>query len=79
MVDKALDHTAKALASLSHGGKDAGPSKGFQTLIKLIGESKTKHVRNYVHDCVSFYIGVLSYKAASYSEPEQLADFAFVY
>ncbi len=46
-MEKAIDSTAKALASLSHGSKDPGPSKGFQTLIKLIGESKTKHVRNW--------------------------------
>lgn len=44
-MEKAIDSTAKALASLAH--KDSAPSKGFQTLIKLIGESKTKHVRNY--------------------------------
>lgn len=46
-MDKAIDTTAKALASLSHhvgSAKDQGPSKGFQTLIKMIGEAKTKHV-----------------------------------
>ncbi len=47
-MEKAIDSTAKALASLGHGSKDPGPSKGFQTLIKLIGESKTKHVRTNV-------------------------------
>ena len=46
MVDKALDSTAKVLAGLAqHSSKDSGPSKGFQALIKSIGESKTKHVR----------------------------------
>ena len=46
-MDKAIDTTAKALASLSHhvgSNKDQGPSRGFQTLIKMIGEAKTKHV-----------------------------------
>lgn len=49
MMDKAIDTTAKALASLSHhvgSGKDHGPSKSFQTLIRMIGEAKTKHVRD---------------------------------
>lgn len=48
-MDKAIDTTAKALASLSHhvgSGKDQGPSKSFQTLIRMIGEAKTKHVRS---------------------------------
>jgi hypothetical protein len=45
-MDKAIDTTAKALATLSHHvGKDQGPSKGFQNLIRMIGEAKTKHVR----------------------------------
>ena len=46
-MDKAIDTTAKALATLSHhvgSGKDQAPSKGFQTLIRQIGEAKTKHV-----------------------------------
>lgn len=46
-MDKAIDTTAKALASLSHhvgSGKDQGPSKSFQALIRMIGEAKTKHV-----------------------------------
>ena len=48
-MDKAIDTTAKALASLSHhvsSGKDQGPSKSFQVLIRMIGEAKTKHVSN---------------------------------
>lgn len=47
-MDKAIDTTAKALASLSHhvgSGKEQGPSKSFQNLIRMIGEAKTKHVR----------------------------------
>ena len=50
-MDKAIDTTAKALASLSHhvgSNKDQGPSKGFQNLIKMIGEAKTKHVSSCV-------------------------------
>ena len=46
-MDKAIDTTAKALATLSHhvgSGKEQGPSKSFQTLIRMIGEAKTKHV-----------------------------------
>lgn len=41
-MDRTIEHTARALASL--GSKDHGPSKGFQALIRLIGEAKTKHV-----------------------------------
>ena len=40
-LDKAMETTARALAGL---GKDSGPSKGFQILIRAIGEAKTKHV-----------------------------------
>ena len=50
-MDKAIDTTAKALSTLSHhvaAGKDQGPSKGFQTLIKMIGEAKTKHVSHWL-------------------------------
>ena len=45
-MDRAIDNTARALANLGHhvGSKDAAPSKGFQILIRLIGEAKTKHV-----------------------------------
>ena len=45
-MELAIDKTARALASLGHaaGGKDHGPTKGFQLLIKNIGEAKTKHV-----------------------------------
>ena len=45
-MEVAIDKTARALASLGHaaGGKDHGPSKSFQLLIKNIGEAKTKHV-----------------------------------
>lgn len=35
-----METTARALAGL---GKDSGPSKGFQSLIRSIGEAKTKH------------------------------------
>ena len=42
IMERAIDNTAKALASL--GNKDQGSSRGFQNLIKLIGEAKTKHV-----------------------------------
>ena len=47
-LDKAMETTARALAGL---GKDSGPSKGFQSLIRSIGEAKTKHVssRSVVH------------------------------
>ncbi len=44
-MEKALEHTAKALAGL--GPKDGGPSKAFQTLIRQIGEAKTKHVSHH--------------------------------
>ena len=40
-MEKTIESTARALASLS--SKDAGPSKGFQSLIRQIGEAKTKH------------------------------------
>lgn len=46
-MERAIDTTAKALASLGHhvtSGKEQGPSKSFQVLIKMIGEAKTKHV-----------------------------------
>ena len=50
-MEQAIDKTARALASLGHaaGGKDHGPSKTFQLLIKNIGEAKTKHVSRYEH------------------------------
>ena len=49
-MELAIDKTARALASLGHaaGGKDHGPTKGFQLLIKNIGEAKTKHVSRAV-------------------------------
>ena len=40
-LDKAMESTARALAGL---GKDSGPSKSFQNMIRAIGEAKTKHV-----------------------------------
>ncbi len=46
-MERAIDSTAKALANLSQhvsSNKDQGLSKGFQMLIKMIGEAKTKHV-----------------------------------
>ena len=50
-MEQAIDKTARALASLGHAasGKDHGPSKTFQLLIKNIGEAKTKHVSRYEH------------------------------
>ena len=40
-MDKAVEQTARVLAQL---GSNNQPSKGFQNLIRQIGEAKTKHV-----------------------------------
>lgn len=56
-MEQAIDKTARALASLGHaaGGKDHGPTKSFQVLIKNIGEAKTKHVsRSDKGRCTSY-------------------------
>ena len=71
-MDRAIDNTARALASLGHhvGSKDAAPSKGFQILIRLIGEAKTKHVSGAANTsrmcsfsrcmvCVYVFVGVV--------------------
>ena len=44
-MDRAVEQTARVLAQL--GSKDQ-PSKGFQALIRLIGEAKTKHVSTLI-------------------------------
>ena len=43
-MDKAVGQTARALAQL---GSNNQPSKGFQNLIRQVGEAKTKHVREW--------------------------------
>ena len=40
VMDKTIENTARVLANL--GSKDHGPSKGFQALIRQIGEAKNK-------------------------------------
>ena len=40
-MERAVEQTSRVLA---HLGTHNQPSKGFQTLIRMIGEAKTKHV-----------------------------------
>lgn len=72
-MELAIDKTARALASLGHaaGGKDHGPTKGFQLLVKNIGEAKTKHVsrpvlREIVHVNIATFCGRLTVLACQY-------------
>lgn len=72
-MELAIDKTARALASLGHaaGGKDHGPTKGFQLLIKNVGEAKTKHVsrtvlRENVH--IATFRGGLTVLACHYRQ-----------